>query len=293
MTVLQQYFTVFLRRKQPRLPTEHPARFPIILPIIVMSLLLSAQPALSQGPPKDSTVVPDTTAIEAPPVSSDLGSGDNVRDSTPQTTIDTFSLRTLPDTLVTRWKKDPAFAYANDPAYWTKEKQKAKEPPDFWLWLFRLLDNKAFWIAVYIVLGALLLYFVYRIMSDNNVRLFYNRSRKKKKGGPLPEGQPEEMEEDLAQRLQELIRQKDYRQSTRYLYLIALSLLNEKGLIRWHAETTNQGYLLQLKDTPGEASFRFLTGIYDKVWYGEFPLTETQFGRLHQYFEDFYKTIPA
>jgi hypothetical protein len=129
-------------------------------------------------------------------------------------------------------------------------------------------------------------------MKDNNVRLFY-RSAKKTKGLSGIDSPSEEMGEDLARRLQHFIQAGDYRQATRYLYLISLTLLNEKGLIQWHRETTNQEYLLQLKGSSWEASFRYLTGIYDRVWYGEFPLGETQFNRLHQYFEDFYKTVPA
>jgi len=97
----------------------------------------------------------------------------------------------------------------------------------------------------------------------------------------------------LNQQLQHFIQVRDYRQATRYLYLISLTLLNGKGLIQWHKDATNQEYLLQLKGSSLETPFRYLTGLYDKVWYGEFPLGETQFNRLHQYFEDFYKTVPA
>jgi hypothetical protein len=86
---------------------------------------------------------------------------------------------------------------------------------------------------------------------------------------------------------------QDYRQATRYLYLISLSLLNEKGLIRWHPEATNHEYILQLRGSAWESPFRYLTGLYEKVWYGEFPLGETQFSRLRVYFDNFYKTVPA
>ncbi|HMI62590.1 MAG TPA: DUF4129 domain-containing protein [Puia sp.] len=204
---------------------------------------------------------------------------------------DTFALRTLPDTLVRRWKKDPALAYANDPAYWHKEPEKP-EDHRFLLALFNFLTSRGFLYTLYILLGALLIYAVIRIMNENNVRLFY-RSAKKKTGLSGPDSPADEMGEDLGQQVQHFIQLRDYRQATRYLYLISLTLLNEKGLIKWHKDATNQEYLLQLKGSTWETSFRYLTGIYDKVWYGEFPLGETQFNRLHQYFEDFYKTVPA
>ena len=204
---------------------------------------------------------------------------------------DTFALRTLPDTLVRRWKRDPALAYANDPAYWHKEPEKP-EDHRFLLALVKFLTSRGFLYTLYILLGALLIYAIVRIMNENNVRLFY-RSAKKKTGLSGQDSPADEMGEDLGKQLQHFIRIRDYRQATRYLYLISLTLLNEKGLIRWHKDATNQEYLLQLKGSSLEPPFRYLTGLYDKVWYGEFPLGETQFTRLHQYFEDFYKTVPA
>jgi hypothetical protein len=45
--------------------------------------------------------------------------------------------------------------------------------------------------------------------------------------------------------------------------------------------------------TPQGSAFRDLTMIYEKVWYGEFPLGDPLFLRLHQFFEDFYKTVRA
>jgi hypothetical protein len=204
---------------------------------------------------------------------------------------DTFVLRPLPDTLVRRWRKDPALAYANDPAYWQREPEKP-EDHRFLFGLIEFLTSKGFIYTLYILLGALLIYAIIRIMNENNVRLFY-RSAKSRKGLSGPELPEDETGADLNQQLQHFIQLRDYRQATRYLYLISLTMLNEKGLIQWHRDATNQEYLLQLKGSAWETSFRYLTGIYDKVWYGEFPLEETQFNRLHHYFEDFYKTVPA
>ena len=232
--------------------------------------------------PADSVIVTDTVNTIAANEDS-IGATVSVPD--------TFALRTLPDTLVRRWKRDPALAYANDPSYWHKEPEKP-EDHRFLLALLQFLSSRGFLYTLYTLLGALLIYAIIRIMNDNNVRLFY-RSAKKKTGLSGPDSPADEMGTDLNQQLQHFIQLGDYRQATRYLYLISLTLLNEKGLIRWHKDATNQEYLLQLKGSSWETSFRYLTGLYDKVWYGEFPLGETQFNRLHQYFEDFYKTVPA
>jgi hypothetical protein len=251
----------------------------LLLPLF----LLSGYTAYCQDRnPPDSVIVTDS-------VSTDTTNEDSI--GTTASLPDTFALRSLPDTLVRRWKRDPALAYANDPAYWHKEREKP-EDHRFLLALLRFLSSKGFRYTLYILLGALLIYAIIRIMNENNLRLFY-RPAKKRTGLSGQDSPADEMGEDLNQQLQHFIQLRDYRQATRYLYLISLTLLNEKGLIQWHKETTNQEYLLQLKGSSLESSFRSLTGIYDKVWYGEFPLNETLFNRLHQYFEDFYKTVPA
>jgi|GEM_PF-131859 len=204
------------------------------------------------------------------------------------TTSSQFVLRQLPDSMVRRLKSDPDYAYANDPGYWAKKKP-AEADPRFWLWLIKILSSKAFYYTLYILLGLLLLYVIIRIILDNNVRLFYRAPKKKTKAGP--EELDDTGEENLDQRLKDSLLAKDWRQATRYLYLISLSKLDEKQLIRQKADTTNQEYVSQLRGSAWETPFRYLTSLYEKVWYGDFPLQDAQFDRLRSYFEDFYKTI--
>jgi hypothetical protein len=197
-------------------------------------------------------------------------------------------LRRLPDTLVYRWQRDPKYAYANDPEYWKPDRP---QPDGFSLWFLRVLNSMAFRYTMLTLLAALLLFAIVRIMMDNNLGLFYRRTARgpgsEDGTGALPQ------EEDIDQQLQHYLQLGDKRQATRYLYLKGLHLLSDRNLIRWHADTTNQEYLRQLKDTPPEAAFRFLTRAYERVWYGDFPLSESSFQRLYAYFMDFYKTLEA
>jgi hypothetical protein len=111
---------------------------------------------------------------------------------------------------------------------------------------------------------------------------------------PVKAGEEEGLvEDDLEGRLTHFMQIKDYRQTVRYLYLKTLRLLNDRGLIRYHQEATNQEYWRQLSATPQGGPFGDLVLIYEKVWYGEFPLGDALFTRLHQYFEDFYKSVRA
>jgi hypothetical protein len=195
-------------------------------------------------------------------------------------------LRRLPDTTVYRWQHDQRYAYANDPDYW---KIRRERPGAFWLWLGRLLRSDGFRYTVLTLLGALLLFAIVRIAMENNLGAFYRKARKTKGSGEETEGLPEH--EDIDQLLQHYLSIGDKRQATRYLYLKTLHLLSERDLIRWHVETTNQEYLRQLSGTPQEPAFRFLTGAYEKVWYGEFVLSEDSFRRLHNRFMDFFKAL--
>ena len=195
------------------------------------------------------------------------------------------SLRRLPDSTVRSWKKDPDLAYANDPSYWKKE--PLQEPSDNWF--FRLMRSKGTKYFIYLLLGSILLFAIVRILTDNNL-LFYRRGRR---GKVESESAPDMMLENPDEGLQQAILAKDHRLAVRYLYIKTLHQLGDRGLVRYHLKTTNQEYIQQLNGSPLERPFRYLTGIYDRVWYGEFALKGDQFERIHTYFKDFYKSIGA
>lgn len=196
------------------------------------------------------------------------GSLEHVRAS-----ADSIVFRSVPDSVIAGWKKDKDFAYANDPAYWRK---KAPE----------IHSNGLFLYFVYFLLGAILLYAIIRIVAEN--RLFY---RTPAKAIAAPEETVSPLEEDLDLQLQKALAAKDHRMSVRFLYLKVLRLLSERELIKFHIQTTNREYVRQLGGTALGDPFRFLTGAYERVWYGEFSLSDGQFERLYPYFQDFNKSI--
>lgn len=198
------------------------------------------------------------------------------------------TLRSVPDTTTGRWQRNPVFAYANDPEYWKKRPQQQNT---FSLWLARLLVSKGFRYTILTLLGGLLLFAIVRIAMENNVGLFYRRGKNPRAAGEGAEGLPEE--ENIDERIQHFLNAGDKRQATRYLYLRSLRLLADRGFIVWHAETTNEEYLRQLKGAPPEAAFRFVTRAYEMVWYGKFILTDSSFRRLYEHFMDLYKTLGA
>jgi len=192
-------------------------------------------------------------------------------------------LRNIPDTAIHRWKNSREFEYANNAALWKKQKPEEENN-----WLQRIFDSDAFRWFIYILLGSILLYALYKIISENNLRFFYRKPTRTKET-PLEEA--ELPEEDLDQLLKKAVEGKEYRMATRYHYLKTLRHLDKLELIRWHSQTTDAEYVRQMDTRPQGERFRWLTSAYERVWYGKFPLDEHQFSRLSQYFKDFHNDI--
>jgi len=267
--------------------------------LFLVSILFSCLRVAAQN---DSQAT-DTTVADTVVVGAGQGSSVTLRNDTAYVTgvdkaasahgedvvSDSLVARTVPDSVVRAWKSAPGFAYANDPHYWKRVRQEDDPMPS---WPSRLLSSSAFRYGIYIILGALLLYAIGRIVTENQLGIFY-RGAKRSGGSGTPVVDEPVMEEDLDRRLQQSMDTGDYPQAVRYSYLRTLRRLDERGLIRLNGRATNQEYLRQLNGTAQEASFRFLTYAYEKVCYGQFGLSEDSFRRLHGYFTEFDKTLPG
>jgi len=217
---------------------------------------------------------------EAPPVTEKSAEPDSEEKEPP------LVLRSVPDSVIAHRKKERAFAYANDPSWWQDDTvQRRNDPsPSF----YKLFDSKGFRYFIYIFLGSVLLYALYKIIAENNLRFFY---RTPSKVSADPAGEAELPEEDLDQLLQKALNEKAHRPAVRYLYLKTLHMLEARQLIKRHIQTTDEEYARQLDQLPQGESFRWLMRAYERVWYGKFPLNDQQFDRLLQYFQDFHTSI--
>lgn len=260
----------------------------LLLPLLILGLSATAQRD-DNAPQKMDTTVADTVVVgsEASPGAAAIDSISSLAGNQETTTAgpDSIVLRSVPDSVVSRWKNNPHFAYANDPDYW-RRRPEANGKPGSSIFLSKWLSP-----LIYCLLGGVLLFAIVRIISENNLGLFYRSKRARNTGAAGESDAPEE--EDLDARLQYFLDRNDHRQAVRYLYLLSLRKLGDRELIRRGRETTNQEYLRQLRGTPQENAFRFLTGAYEKVWYGEFPLSDASFRQLLDHFTDFDKTLPS
>lgn len=84
-----------------------------------------------------------------------------------------------------------------------------------------------------------------------------------------PAGQAEVTADKALNEAEALSKVGDYRMAVRYLYLSALLILDEHGLVRYDRTRTNREYLRTLSDRPELAStLREVVHVFDRVWYG-------------------------
>jgi hypothetical protein len=74
-------------------------------------------------------------------------------------------------------------------------------------------------------------------------------------------------------RAQSLSEGKDYRSAVRYLYLSAILVLEERGLLRYDRSQTNREYLRSVSHLPRLVGvLRRVVDVFERVWYGYRPI---------------------
>ncbi|MGV3767910.1 MAG: hypothetical protein ACO1NW_17370 [Chitinophagaceae bacterium] len=189
-------------------------------------------------------------------------------------------LRTIPEAELNAKKNDPAFVYANDPAYWEKKKTKRKSEGNFWAFL----GTKTFRWIIYGLMGIIFLTALYFFIVKQKLSFFTPRSRKKHTGGE--EAFSPESIIDYKLLWKEAEANRDWRMALRYRFLQLLLDLDQKGMIRFSPDAPNSLYTRQLAgNIPAEKGeepvrlFRQLVKVYEYSWYGNLPLEESRYLR--------------
>lgn len=195
--------------------------------------------------------------------------------------------RSVPDTTVERMKREKEFAYANDPAYWIKEKKVHRK--NFLDYAIDFFESGLIRVIFYILLAALIIFVLYRIIVVNDLFIFYSSKKQRKitQDATLGELDPGLIDKNI----QDAIDQKHYNTAVRYLYLKTLQVLNDKNFIQYHSQATNSEYLKQMSQHKRSREFRFLTQVYEYVWYGEFGISEQQFSLVYHNFKNFHAAM--
>jgi Domain of unknown function (DUF4129) len=193
---------------------------------------------------------------------------------------DSSFYRQVPDSVVSRLKKQPVFAYANDAAYWTKEKETAPSPvSNFFLYL--ATHSWVKW-TLLTAFTALLCFLLFKVIQTNSIRLFYSVGKSESSTNILPG-----TSENLDDLISSATAAGDFRLAIRGHFLQTLQKLDKKNLIQLHPQGTNQEYLSSMRNQAGFKTFRQLTYYYEYIWYGEFSIDADLYQRIAQVFKVF------
>lgn len=92
-------------------------------------------------------------------------------------------------------------------------------------------------------------------------------------------------ESDLDRFIRESVEEKNYALAIRLYYLAIIKELSLKRAIQWKKDKTNKDYLREMRKTDLFQSFREATRLFERVWYGEEYLSQSDYERIKPQFE--------
>ncbi len=155
---------------------------------------------------------------------------------------------------------------------------------DFLQSLFKLAG-----IIIFIVFVTVLLYH----LLDGG-KLFTRRDKKIK--AKISPAALQELEDNLPDAnvnslIQQAIKNGEYSLAVRLNYLATIKQLSIHKYIKWKKNKTNRHYQRELRNTVYFGDFRELTGIFERVWYGDKLLTKEEFQPVYRKFQNFISTV--
>lgn len=171
-----------------------------------------------------------------------------------------------------------------------KAKKKDKETADNSSGLFSLFIY--FMTSIFpFLLGGFVIFIIIKVLLGSDFRLWNSNIKSQKLSEKLVYEDEDIHEVNLNKLLQEAIENKDFRLAIRYYYLSTLKTLSNNQLIDYHKDKTNSEYLFEIENKTMRTNFSYLSYIYSYVWYGEFPVDETNFKVAENKYQSFLKSL--
>lgn len=243
-------------------------RLTLIKTILLYSLILLTNNAISAIPPKESyqTLAQDSAKI---------------------------AVRKPLESKMTALKKSKDYQYGVQESqvldtWWRKLLRR------FFNWfgnLFTGVGNPTFWkIATYVFIASVVVYITLKLMGVDFAGLY-----RKKSNNEIPyETLGENIHAiDFTESIAEAITQKNYRLAVRLYYLKALKELTDREMIDWRINKTNRSYVYELNSPTLRPNFEQITLQFEYAWYGDFPVDEEQFTNIKNQFLTFSNSIFA
>ena len=196
-----------------------------------------------------------------------------------------FNQRKIPDTELSKIKKDAAYWYADKNFVKNKKVNESEDKSSH-----SFLKSKWFNSFIWILLTGGFIFILIWYLASGNINLF-----RKKSYEIIEENSEIEEQEmdpsDYNNAIQKAIFNKNYRLAVRLLYLQLLNNFSEKGIITLSGRSTNNDYISQLNGSPYYNRFFHLTRNFEYIWYGKFDLSESAFEKISQEFNSLNQQI--
>jgi len=197
------------------------------------------------------------------------------------------SVRSFPPDEVKKMKSDDDFWYAD--TIFKKEKEKTAESDNnsFWEAVFSFFSNRIVKIILWILMIAVLAGAFIMFLTNNKIALFGSSGKKIKQAEEKTIIPDNIFEIDFDLHVSNALKDGDYSMATRLLFLRMLKIMSQKNLLNYSSDKTNMDYLFELNGTKHFKDFATASRNYEYVWYGNFNITQEQFGNMKDSFDKF------
>lgn len=250
-------------------------RLQLMFGFIAALLLLLQQPGFAQDTIESAEV--SVGAYDEAPM-------DDAAEQQEEILPEPVVFRSVPDSVIKQFQKQKEFAYANDPAYWIKEREEPEDPEE---------ENWEDWLAGqdwfrYMILTVMILALVFVVVKIALANRLFTRSSRK---SGIAEEDDLLNKENLPELIQQAEAQNNFRLAVRYRYMKVLQHMDERKIIQLNAQSTNWDYVTGLGGHPLKKQFLLLTRAYEYVWYGEFEISSEQYSFLRTEFQQFENSL--
>ena len=136
-----------------------------------------------------------------------------------------------------------------------------------------------------IVAIAILVFVIFKIFAGNYF-MANTKIEKEAKVFNIEDVKENIKEVELDKMLKIALQQRLYKEAIRIYYLMIIKKLFVNNSIVWTKNKTNSEYLREMRKNSNFKIFSETTTIYEKIWFGDITVNETDFQKLKQIFEN-------
>ncbi len=133
---------------------------------------------------------------------------------------------------------------------------------------------------------ALLVWITYRLLFSNK-RLLAKDKKEPGEEGEVKFIEKNLMKVDLLPFIEKAKKVEDYALAIRYLNLLNIQLLAQKGLIKWKHTKTNTEFILEIQEAEIKREYISNVNIFNRIWYGGVSIDAKQYEENARYFFNF------